>query len=173
MAYLFSALVLLVTIAQAYSSQICTNPTVSVSSFTTEDGTVITNVAYVSEFTLKCANGATEVPLYAEVNGKTFPVVHVTKDSYQISWVEELAKSRSGEHTINFFDEEGYANLRKAFRNSEQATAVEPLFTIKLNHPGTYQGPWLNSEFMAAAVAAFVWYMAYTSKSKLLSTKQP
>lgn len=159
-------------VAQGYSSQICTNPTVSVSSFTTEDGTVITNVAYVSEFTLKCSNGATEVPLYAEVNGKTLPAVHVSKDSYQISWVEELSKSRSGEYTINFFDEEGYASLRKAFRNSEQASSVEPLFKIKLNHPGTYQGPWLNSEFMAATIAVCVWYIAYSSKSKLLSTKQ-
>lgn len=153
-------------------SNICPNPTVSVSSFTTEDGTVVTNVAYVSQFTLKCSNGANDIPLFAEVGGVSLPVVQTGLESYQVSWVEEVNKARSGERSILLYDEEGYANLRKAFRNAEQSN-VEPLVIVKLNHPGTYQGPWLNSEFMAAVVATLVWYMAYTTKSKLLSTKQP
>ncbi|KAK9500764.1 hypothetical protein O3M35_001962 [Rhynocoris fuscipes] len=152
-----------------YISCTCKDPEVKATSYTTEDGTVVTNVAFITEFTLKCSNGINDIPLFADVNGKIFPAVQLSKDSYQVSWVEEISKARSGTYTINFYDEEGYALLRKAIRNYEQTSSVKPLFNISIHHPGTYQGPWLNSEFLAAAIAILVWYMAFTVKSKLLN----
>jgi translocon-associated protein subunit delta len=86
-----------------------------------------------------------------------------------VSWVEEVKKSRSGDFIINLFDEEGYASLRKAMRNNEDLSTVQPLAAVILNHPGAYQGPWVNSEFMAAVLAVVVWYVAFSAKSKLLS----
>ena len=86
-----------------------------------------------------------------------------------MSWTEELRKARSGDFIINLFDEEGYGALRKAMRSGEDLSGVRPLSSVVLNHPGAYQGPWVNSEFMAAALAIIVWYVAFSAKSKLLS----
>lgn len=86
----------------------------------------------------------------------------------QVSWTEEVKKAKSGNFNINLFDEEGYAALRKAIRNNEDLGSVKPLVSVLLNHPGAYQGPWVNSEFMAAALAVIVWYSAYTFRNKLL-----
>ena len=54
-------------------------------------------------------------------------------------------------------------------RSGEDLSGVRPLSSVVLNHPGAYQGPWVNSEFMAAALAIIVWYVAFSAKSKLLS----
>ncbi|KAF4528570.1 hypothetical protein B566_EDAN014783 [Ephemera danica] len=110
----------------------CGRPEVQASSYTTQDATVLTNIAYVAEFTLKCSNPVKGLPLYAEVQGKIFPAARTADDNrYQ----------------------EGYAALRKALRSGEEAASVKPLAALILNHPGAYQGPWVNSEFMAAALA--------------------
>ena len=34
---------------------------------------------------------------------------------------------------------------------------------------GAYKGPWINSEHMALILAALVFYMAYSTKGKLLA----
>lgn len=70
---------------------------------------------------------------------------------------------------MNLFDEEGYAALRKAIRNGEDTSSVKPLAVVVLNHPGAYLGPWINSELLAAFLAAFVTYTAFSAKWKLLS----
>lgn len=45
----------------------------------------------------------------------------------------------------------------------------KPLGSIVINHPGSYSGPWLNSEMIAAITGLLVVYVAITCKSKLLS----
>ncbi|XP_059489851.1 translocon-associated protein subunit delta-like [Neocloeon triangulifer] len=151
------------------SADSCGKPEVSATSYTTQDATVLTNIAYVAEFSLKCSNAIKGLPLYAEVNGKILPAARTSDDNhYQVSWTEEVKKARSGNFNINLFDEEGYAALRKAIRSGDDLGSVKPLVSVLLNHPGSYQGPWVNSEFMAAALAVVVWYCAYTFRNKLL-----
>ena len=45
-----------------------------------------------------------------------------------------------------------------------QASTVSPLVTIVIPYPGSYSGPWLNSEHIAAALAAAVFYLAFSSR---------
>ena len=45
-----------------------------------------------------------------------------------------------------------------------QASTVSPLVTIVIPYPGSYSGPWLNSEHLAAALAAAVFYLAFSSR---------
>lgn len=67
-----SGLFLLAALSVVYC-ETCTKPEVSASSYTTQDATVLTSLAFIAEFTLKCGNGVKGVPLHAEVNGKTLP----------------------------------------------------------------------------------------------------
>ena len=53
--------------------QSCVRPEVTATSYTTQDATVLTNLAFITEFTLKCGNGVKGVSLHAEVDGKTLP----------------------------------------------------------------------------------------------------
>lgn len=166
---MYSLIFLLVLVCYS-SADVCTKPEVSASAYTTQDATVLTNIAFVAELTLKCGNHATGLPLYAEINGKTLPAARIGDDNrYQVSWTEDVKKARSGDYSINLYDDEGYAALRKAIRSGEDPSSVKSLVTIVVNYPGAYQGPWVNSEFMAAMLSVLVWYLAFSARSKLLA----
>ncbi|XP_066599550.1 translocon-associated protein subunit delta [Prorops nasuta] len=151
------------------NGETCQKPEVQASAYVTEDATVLTNVAFTTQFVLKCSNGVKAVSLYAEVEGKSLPAVRLSADNkYQVSWTEDIKKARSGDYNVKLYDEESYAAIRKAIRNGEDTSSVKPLAVILLNNPGIYMGPWVNSEFLAAFLAALVSYAAFSAKSKLL-----
>lgn len=62
----------------------CTNPQVTSKSFTTQDATIVTNIAYISEFSLECSSG-TVSHLYADVDGIIVPVSEIAPNTYQVS----------------------------------------------------------------------------------------
>ncbi|XP_032674804.1 translocon-associated protein subunit delta [Odontomachus brunneus] len=151
-------------------AETCQRPEVVASAYVTEDATVLTNVAFTTQFVLKCSNGVKGISLYAEVEGKALPAVRLSADNkYQVSWTEDIKKARSGDYNIKLYDEEKYAAVRKAIRNGEDPDSVKPLVVVVLNNPGVYLGPWVNSELLAAFLVALVSYMAFSAKYKLLS----
>ena len=44
-------------------------------SYTPYDAQVLTHIPFVAEFSLACSNGATDIGLYANINGALLPVV--------------------------------------------------------------------------------------------------
>ncbi|CAN8018602.1 unnamed protein product [Ixodes persulcatus] len=159
---------LLLLFVNSCSGETCEKPEVTHKLYTTTDGLIVANIAFIAEFDVKCRNGAKDLALYADVNGKVLPAVRSLDTSgYQVSWTEELSKAASGEYVIRIYDDEGYTALRKAQRTGEDAKSVTPLFTLNVHHPGTYHGAWVQSEFVAVLVAVLLWYFAYSSKMKL------
>lgn len=77
------AVVLLVGLAAA-NGNVCTKPEVSAQSYTTPDATILTNIGFVAEFTLKCGNGVQNPALFAELGGKTQPVARIGANKYQV-----------------------------------------------------------------------------------------
>lgn len=64
----------------------CQNPKVEASYFTSLDATVVTQIAYITEFTLKCDNTLPEnYGLYAEVDGKSLTAARIGENKYQVS----------------------------------------------------------------------------------------
>ncbi|OWR45825.1 salivary protein [Danaus plexippus plexippus] len=162
--YLLTVLALAVGTSFAQS---CQNPQVEAASFTSLDATVVTQIAYITEFTLKCDNPLPEnYALYAEVEGKSLSAARVGDNKYQVSWTEEPSKARSGVHEIHILDEEGWASLRRA-RRSDPAATVAPLLAIQLQHPGSYSGPWINSEVLATLLSIVIAYTALKNKSMI------
>lgn len=152
------------------SASSCPNQELVSTSFTTQDATILTNIAYVSQFKLTCNGQAAEIPLYAEVGGKPLSVVKSKEtNEYQVSWLEDTKKAPRGNFEIKVYDDESYAAVRKAQRSGEDASFVTPLGVVVLNHPGAYNGPWINSELAAIIVAVGVLYYAITSKTKLVA----
>lgn len=166
------AVVALVAVsASVCAASSCSNPVVKSSFFSTADATIVSQIAFVTEFTLKCSNaGAEKLPLFAEIgHGKLAPVVRVGDSKYQVSWNEEIKKASSGKYNIRLFDEESFAAVRKAQRAGEDIQSVKALTSVQVNFPGAYKGPWINSEILAAGVVAFVAYVAFSTRTKLLA----
>lgn len=77
-------LFIVISITGAFGNS-CENPKVEASSFTSLDATVVTQVAYITEFTLKCDNGLAEnYALYAEVDGRSLTAAKIGGDKYQV-----------------------------------------------------------------------------------------
>lgn len=64
-------------------SAACSNPDVTSKYYTTKDATVVTNIAYVNEFSVKCKTGSL-TNLYADINGNILPVSSIGADKYQV-----------------------------------------------------------------------------------------
>lgn len=72
----------------------CTSPTVEATSFTTQDATIVSQIAFIAEFTLKCSNKASETgPLFAEVDGRLSPVSRIGTDRFQVNHRRKLSTS--------------------------------------------------------------------------------
>uniref|UniRef100_A0A8C4RBQ4 Translocon-associated protein subunit delta n=1 Tax=Erpetoichthys calabaricus TaxID=27687 RepID=A0A8C4RBQ4_ERPCA len=85
-------------------------------------------------------NGAQNVTLYADVNGKQFPITHGQDvGHYQVSW--------------NLFDKESYSVLHKTQRNNEDLSGVKPLFTcVNVDYRDAWSGRWISTEVIAEAI---------------------
>jgi len=156
-------------LALSVQGQKCINPNVQAEHYTTTDATIVSRVAALSVFTVTCKNDIDIPNLYVDINGKIAPAIKSVdvRNKFQLSWTDEPKKVSSGTYTIKVYDEEGYAAVRKAQRNEEDVSAVPHLFTVEIYHSGTYNGPWFQSEFIAAVASVLIWYWAYTAKSKL------
>lgn len=152
----------------AVVSGACTNPKVSASSYTPADSQVLAAIPFIAEFTLECGNG--EKPaLYADINGALVPASTTMDGSkYQVSWIKTLAEASKGEVTVPLYDADGYSQLKRAQEKGEEAS-VTPLVSIVVNYPGSYSGPWFNSEHFALILSSLVFYLAFSSKSALLA----
>lgn len=87
----------------------------------------------------------------------------------QISWSEDIKKASSGDHSVNLYDEEGYAAYRKAQRSGESVSTVKALTKLSVYHPGTYKGAWIKSELMATILITGAAYLAFSTRNKLIS----
>jgi len=137
--------------------------------YTTQDASVLTSIAYITEFEMSCdGKKLVGTPLYAESQGRILQVGE-NNGNYQVSWVEDIALATKGDHPLRIVDDEGVSQLRKAQKTGASLDSIKPLVSLTLNHPGAYTGPWLNSEHLAAIMGVVVVYVAITSKSKLLA----
>ncbi|XP_072493112.1 translocon-associated protein subunit delta-like [Notamacropus eugenii] len=150
------------------SAEPCTDPVITPSYYTTSDAVISTETVFIVEISLMCKNGAQNVALYADVNGKQFLVTRGQDiGCYQVSWSLEHKNAHSGTYEVKFFDEESYSLLRKAQRSNEDVSAIRPLFTVRVDHRGAWNGPWVSTEVLAAMIGMMVYYMAFSAKSNI------
>uniref|UniRef100_A0A3Q1FDE5 Translocon-associated protein subunit delta n=1 Tax=Acanthochromis polyacanthus TaxID=80966 RepID=A0A3Q1FDE5_9TELE len=125
----------LVLLVAACSGESCTDPVITPSAYTTSDAVISSESVFIVELSLTCANGAQSVTLYADVNGRQFPVTRGQDvGKYQVSWSLPHKQASSGTYQVKFFDEESYSALRKAQRNNEDVNAIQPLFSVNIDH---------------------------------------
>uniref|UniRef100_A0A3Q3K831 Translocon-associated protein subunit delta n=1 Tax=Monopterus albus TaxID=43700 RepID=A0A3Q3K831_MONAL len=140
------------------SGESCTAPAITPSAYTS----FLTSDRLTRLFPLQ------SVTLYADVNGRQFPVTRGQDvGKYQVSWSLPHKQASSGTYQVKFFDEESYSALRKAQRNNEDVNAIQPLFSVNIDHRGAWSGPWVSTEVLAALIGILVYYMAFSAKSTI------
>ncbi|XP_034772660.2 translocon-associated protein subunit delta [Acipenser ruthenus] len=163
-----AALIVAALAVSMCAGETCVDPTISPAYYSTSDAVIASESVFIVEISLSCKNGAQNVALYADVNGKQFPVTRGQDiGRYQVSWSIEHKNARSGTYEVKFFDEESYSVLRKAQRNNEDVSAIKPLFSVNVDHRGAWNGPWVSTEVVAAVVGALVYYLAFSAKNSI------
>ncbi|XP_043856970.1 LOW QUALITY PROTEIN: translocon-associated protein subunit delta-like [Dromiciops gliroides] len=161
-------LLLLIIGLSARSVEPCTDPVITPSYYTTSDVVISTETVFIVEISLMCKNRAQNVALYADVNGKQFPVTRGQDiGRYQVSWSLEHRSVHSRTYEVKFFDEESYSLLIKAQRSNEDVSAIRPLFTVSVDHQGAWNGPWVSTKMPAAMIGMVIYYMAFSAKSNI------
>uniref|UniRef100_A0A4W4HPB5 Translocon-associated protein subunit delta n=2 Tax=Electrophorus TaxID=8004 RepID=A0A4W4HPB5_ELEEL len=146
----------------------CLDPVIRPSTYTTNDAVISSESVFIVELSLSCANGVQSVALYADVNGRQFPVTRGQDvGKYQVSWSLPHKQASSGTYQVKFFDEESYSALRKAQRNNEDIDTIKPLFSVNVDHRGAWSGPWVSTEVLAAAIGILVYYFAFSTKTTI------
>ncbi|XP_062871531.1 translocon-associated protein subunit delta-like [Trichomycterus rosablanca] len=146
----------------------CLNPVITPSTYTTSDAVISSESVFIVELSLSCSNGVQSVALYADVNGRQFPVTRGQDvGKYQVSWSLPHKQASSGTYVVKFFDEESYSALRKAQRNNEDVDTIKPLFSVNVDHRGAWSGPWVSTEVLAAAFGILIYYFAFNAKTTI------
>nr|ACO11887.1 Translocon-associated protein subunit delta precursor [Lepeophtheirus salmonis] len=173
-------LVMLIGLLGLFSSVVggekCVDPEVKSTSYTSSDSSALTHVPFVADFSLKCSKGAVPSNLYARIPTSTgpvliLPVIHSssTPNRHQVSWTLETKKAKSGNYQVQLFDEEGYKAIKRAMDHNEDVDAIKPLATVVATRAGAFNGHYINSELLATILSVVIFYVAYTSKTSLLS----
>ncbi|KAL0588385.1 Translocon-associated protein subunit delta [Plecturocebus cupreus] len=55
----------------------------------------------------------------------------------------------------------------QAQRNNEDVSIISPLFTVSVDHRGTWNGPWVSTEVLAAAIGLVIYYLAFSAKTHI------
>ncbi|XP_037678717.1 translocon-associated protein subunit delta isoform X2 [Choloepus didactylus] len=161
------ALALLLLSGLSCCSEACMEPQITSSYYTTFDAVIATETVFIVEISLACKNRVQNMALYADVGGKQFPVTRGQDvGRYQVSWSLEHKSAHAGTYEVRFFDEESYSLLRKAQRNND-ISVIPPLFTVSVDHRGTWNGPWVSTEVLAAVIGLVIYYLAFSAKSHI------
>lgn len=107
----FAILCLTVVAASSAFAETCQKPEVSATAYVTEDATILMNVAFTTQFTLKCSNGAKDISLYAEVEGKALPAVRLSADNkYQVIFIFFFFLAENLMYIVDPYCKEIFAN---------------------------------------------------------------
>ncbi|KAL3286317.1 hypothetical protein HHI36_000826 [Cryptolaemus montrouzieri] len=147
----------------------CVNPQITSSSFTTDDATYLTNIAYIGVFEVKCESNDEIRNLYADINGNLAPVSIVDKNKFQISWTESVKKASSGEKIVRIYREDDVPAFKRALKSGEDVSSVPTLGSVVIKYNGAYNGPYVQGEFLALVVSSVAAYFAIASRIQITS----
>lgn len=83
--------IVLLALISTVISETCIEPKVTTRTFTTQDATVVTNIAYITEFDVECGAGRIS-NLYADIDGNIQPVSLIDPNTYQVMLVSHRKK---------------------------------------------------------------------------------
>lgn len=140
--------------------------------YSSSDGLVVSRVGVVATFRLGCSNGAQEPQLHAETGEGQYLAVtasNLRHEYKQVSFVEEVAKSKSRWIEIKVFDDETYQKLLQARQSGSSESYYTPMKVISISHYGVSGGPFMKIETLATLSLIAAFFFAHSIKSKIVN----
>jgi len=168
---MFFKITLLAVLAMLSVCRACEKAEISsVESYSTTDGSIISNHVYMMQFDINCPVDAYTGSFYAQIDdsNELKPLVTIPGNRYHISWISGPV-SPAKIYKIRIFNEQGLSQVRKALREGQLVSGVQELATLSLDHPGGEKGAWVQSETIAIACALLAFLYAFQSRASIMS----
>lgn len=149
----------------------CNIDSAGLKTYSTSDGQVITKVGVVATFRLGCSPGTQEPRLHAETTDGQYLAVSTSsqnREFKEVSFIEEVNKSKSRWIEIKVFDDNTYQKLLQARQSGSSESYYQPMKTISVSHHGVSGGPIVKMETVAALGLVAVFFFAHTIRSKIV-----
>lgn len=133
---------------------------------------MISKVAVTATFRLGCSQGSSEPKLHAESDdGKYLAVAssNMKKDFKEVSFIEDISKSKSRWIEVKIYDDETYQKLTAARRAGSSESYYKPMKTISISHYSVTGGPFIKMETVATLSLIFGLFFAHTLRNKIVS----
>lgn len=129
-------------------------------------------MAITATFRLGCSQGTPEPKLHAESDDGKYLAVsssNLKKDFKEVSFTEDINKSKSRWIEVKIYDDETYQKLAAARRAGSSESYYKPMKTISISHYSVTGGPFIKMETVATLglIAAFLF--AHTLRSKIVN----
>lgn len=132
----------------------------------------MTKVGVVATFRLGCSPGTPEPQLHAETEEGQYLAVSASnskKDFKEVSFIEEVNKSKSRWIQIKVYDDDTYQKLLQARQSSSSESYYKPMKTISVSHYGVSGGPFIKMETVASLGLIAIFFFAHTIRSKIVN----
>lgn len=133
---------------------------------------MVSKVGVVATFRLGCSAGTPEPQLHAETGDGQYLAVTASslRNEYkEVSFIEEVAKSKSRWIEIKVFDDATYQKLLEARKSDSSESYYTPLKVISVSHYGVSGGPFIKMETLATLSLIGSFFFAHTIRSKIVS----
>jgi len=152
----------------------CNIDSASLKSYSTSDGLVVAKVGVTATFRLGCSADTVPPQLHAESDDGRYLVVATSsknKEMREVSFVEDLNKSKSRWIEIKIYDDATYQKLLQARESGSSESYYKPLKVISHSHYGVSGGPILKMESVAALGLVCAFFFAHSLRSKIVNYK--
>lgn len=132
----------------------------------------MTKVGITAAFRLGCAVGTPETQLHAESDNGNYLAISASsknKELKEVSFIEDLNKSKSRWVEIKIYDDETYQKLLQARQSGSSESYYKPLKVISHSHYGVAGGPFIRMETVAALGLVVAFFFAHSNRSKIVN----
>ncbi|PAA59926.1 hypothetical protein BOX15_Mlig019674g3 [Macrostomum lignano] len=168
---LFVFAILAIGVALAGS---CEKPSIKSSVYTAADAHFSNHGIVSATFNVQCANKAasSSMDVYAVFRGRAVQAAQdLDSSQYQVTFSEPVKTYLpAGGYAIDLYDEDGYAQYRKAQRGEAGKSSVpEPMARIEFEYPRVRHSLWVHSETVAVLLLLGASFYAYSARKSILS----
>lgn len=154
----------------------CEKPTVKSSVYTAADAHFSNHGIVAATFSVQCANKpSSALEVYAVFRGRAVQAAQdLDSSQYQVTFSEsEKTYLPAGSYAIDLYDEDGFAQYRKAQRGEAGKTGSgaipEPMARIEFDYPRVRHSLWVHSETVAVLALLGASFYAYSARKAILS----
>lgn len=149
----------------------CNIDSAGVKTYSTSDGLAVAKVGVTATFRLGCSAGTKAPLLHAETTEGQYLAVSSSSlqpEFKEVSFIEEVNKSKSRWIEVKVYDDETYSKLLQARQSGSSESYYQPMKTISISHYGVSTGPYIKMETLSTLGLIAIFCFAHSLRSKIV-----